>query len=413
MLIDGGRSGSFSDHAVRSVSECKVLDVVCVSHIDADHISGILKLLEIEVDWRIHLFEKEHPPQGRARKRKPRLPRPPQIKEIWHNGFADQLGDAEEDVRNMLGLAASAQLALQEPDLIPREFYLPDLALGEEQAIELAYRIDEDQLNIPLNTHFGGRLVRAGGNTEPFPMGDTLVTIVGPFQSDLMNLREQWRRWVQTHEERIDALRKEMDEEADRLGLGEADRFLATKRALTTSASEFGNRSDVTTPNLASIMMLAEENGARVLLTGDGAGQDILKGLEKADRLNEDGQIHVDVLKIQHHGATANINLEFLQRVVADHYVFCGNGSHHNPELGVVELVADSRFGSASRRSEHEHAGERFMVHFNSSKSVASTSARKKHMTALEKHARKLAKSSQQQMKVHFNAEDFFDIGLD
>ena len=36
------------------------------------------------------------------------------------------------------------------------------------------------------------------------------------------------------------------------------------------------------------------------------------------------GRIHVDVLKVQHHGATANVDDAFVRAVTADHYVFCG-----------------------------------------------------------------------------------------
>jgi hypothetical protein len=54
------------------------------------------------------------------------------------------------------------------------------------------------------------------------------------------------------------------------------------------------------------------------------------------------------VLKVQHHGATANVTAEFCEQVTADHYVFCGNGAHSNPELEVLETIATARLASGA-----------------------------------------------------------------
>ena len=410
MLIDGGRSGSFMKHAAKSLSECEKLDVVCVSHIDADHITGVLKLLETMVDWRIHRYEKENWPDGREAKPKPSLPEPPKIGQIWHNGFDDQLEDTTGDIRTMLSLAATAQLKLDAADKMPRENYLADLAMGEKQAMELSYRIGADQLNIDLNKHFGGKLVRADADSPPYALGKASITILGPFDEDLEALRRRWQDWVKYNKKTIRDHLLVIDEDAEGPGSAAADRFLRTMQLIATASQSFGKRDDISTPNLASIMFLVEEDGHTALLTGDGAGQDILKGLKKAGKLNAEGRIHVDILKIQHHGAAANINLDFLQRVIADHYVFCGNGSHHNPERSVIKLVADSRMGAGGKRSTHPNVCRQFTLHFNSSKAVAGTDARKKHMENVANLAEKLTRDSNGQMSVEFLSEDFLDV---
>jgi hypothetical protein len=45
---------------------------------------------------------------------------------------------------------------------------------------------------------------------------------------------------------------------------------------------------------------------------------------------------------------------EFVRRVTADHYVFCGNGGHGNPQPSVVETYFRSRRGSADQRAVTE-----------------------------------------------------------
>ena len=47
--------------------------------------------------------------------------------------------------------------------------------------------------------------------------------------------------------------------------------------------------------------------------------------------VQQGGGLHVDVLKIQHHGAEHNFKREFAKRVTAENYVICGNGRTRTP----------------------------------------------------------------------------------
>jgi hypothetical protein len=105
----------------------------------------------------------------------------------------------------------------------------------------------------------------------------------------------------------------------------------------------------VSVPNVASLVLLVEDGGKSVLLTGDNHADMILKGLRDEGRLHE-GYFHFDVLKFPHHGATDNLlSRDFTRELSADHYVFCGDGSHSNPELEVLRRAYDSRLGPASK----------------------------------------------------------------
>src|SRR5262249_13022958 len=131
----------------------------------------------------------------------------------------------------------------------------------------------------------------------------------------------------------------------------DVDRLLAP---LTTDANDFvdlqlalaktlGNRKKVTTPNLASLMFFVRDGNQTLLLTGDGHAGDALKGLEERKLLDPSGKLHVDVLKVPHHGSEHNMTKEFAQAVTADDYVFCGNGFSTNPEPAVVDILVRER----------------------------------------------------------------------
>ena len=102
-------------------------------------------------------------------------------------------------------------------------------------------------------------------------------------------------------------------------------------------------------------------------MTGDGHHDDVLAGLTHHGRLARRCGVHVDVLKVQHHGSENNIDRNFAKRVTADHYVFCANGEHENPDLRVLEVLLKSRLGTAAERSPKPEAGQPFSVWLNCS----------------------------------------------
>src|SRR5262249_37688937 len=78
-------------------------------------------------------------------------------------------------------------------------------------------------------------------------------------------------------------------------------------------AADYLNR---TVPNLSSIVVLVEAKVGgttrRILLTGDAGGDHILESLQ-ARGLLEGGTIHVDMLKVQHHGSKHSVDQRFFE----------------------------------------------------------------------------------------------------
>ena len=410
LLVDGGMRGSYKDFVARSLGnlarEGRDIDLVCVSHIDRDHIGGILKLVDDMVDWRVFDFQRN---SGNTRFPKPKGPRPPQVKELWHNAFGDQIGENAEAIETRLventRLFNMSDRALPDAILAQAGRY-PDIITGVKDGLILSRRIGEHQLNIPLNRPFDGDLVRVEDPSHPpdkITIGDMDLFVIAPFQEDLDNLKEEWKKWLQENQEAVEQVREEIaadtaefkGKEAE-IGWNEGLEILSFLRAL---AHELGNRNAVTTPNLASIMMLVEEAGKKILLTGDGHWEDILKGLDAQDKLDAQGNIHLDVLKIQHHGSEHNIEEDFCRRVTADHYIICANGSHHNPDTRVLDLIIDSRLGAHATESP---ANQPFKMWFNSSVNQAGTDLRVEHMQKVEDLVKDASRKSRRRMKHRF-----------
>ncbi|OWK25040.1 hypothetical protein AJ87_14950 [Rhizobium yanglingense] len=100
---------------------------------------------------------------------------------------------------------------------------------------------------------------------------------------------------------------------------------------------------DESVTNLSSIVVLVAAGGKNILLTGDARGDKILEGLEKINVLKKGGTMDIDILKVPHHGSSNNLDADFFERILAEHYVFSGDGQHGNPERETLEMLFAAR----------------------------------------------------------------------
>jgi hypothetical protein len=398
ILVDGGMSASYRKHVAPTLHDLaqqkKALDLVCVSHIDQDHISGILEMMDNLVDWRVYDFwEQQGAMEAGVSAKKPKSLRPPEIASIWHNAFHVQLEQNSGKIEDMLAAFSS----LLSVSTIPEFRESANFFTSKKEAVQLSRRINVKQLNIPLNDHFQGRLIYLGEERPNIEIGDFKLQIIGPSEKSLQKLRDEWNTWLEENEEVLKKIRAEAVFDEKRL----VTNLHQLLEPLIIQADRLGQRSRVTTPNLASIMFLLEEAGKMVIMTGDGHADDIREGLESLGYLDGENGIHVDVLKVQHHGSEHNIDKEFCRLVTADHYIFCGNGAHENPDLKVLKVLINSRIGDTQDRSPNVPQNRSFTLWFNSSSNEAGNKNRK-HMKEVEKIVREFAERSNGIMKLEF-----------
>jgi beta-lactamase superfamily II metal-dependent hydrolase len=406
ILVDGGVSDAYSKYAAPELSKLQkqgvIIDMACVSHIDDDHIGGFLKMIEDLVAWRVYDYQKKN---GNTKAKKPEAPRPCDIKGIWHNAFHDLVKDNAGEIENML--AASADILSASDNTILQE--MGEIALSKGQAIQLSRRLKPEQLNIPLNSQFKGKFVMCRKKNNVYNFGKLTFTVIAPFKEDLDKLRDEWNKWLSESKEAVKKIRAKVDKDSGSLSNSATPELTYYKAianewgpellaGLDTAAAILGRREKVTTPNLASIMFLVEEAGKTLLMTGDGHWADILKGLETNKKLDRKKGLHLDVLKVQHHGSEHNLSEDFCNIITADHYIFCGNGEHENPDLQVVRAIIDSRTTVLARTKE---AKNKFTLWFNSSSTADNNAKAKAHMKKVEQLVQQLA-ASHSKLKYQF-----------
>lgn len=400
VLVDGGMPAAYSTHVSPALGAMaaagEVLDLVYVSHIDQDHIGGVLRLFDDIVAWRVFDFQVAN---GNASFPAPARSRPPKIGRIWHNAFAEQIGRNAGAIGNLLAATAQALSGSSDDEWIETAIEHGELATSVNEAIRLSRRLNSDQLGIPLNSDFGGRLAFVRPKVQGAKVGSMRLTVIGPFAKDLRRLRTEWNDWLRRNQEAMAKIAADARRDADLLGASELDRVIFP---FLQEAQGLGDRALVTAPNLASLMLLAEEGTHTVLLTGDGHATDIIAGLRAVGRLAPRRGLHVDVLKIQHHGSEHNLDEAFCRRVTADDYVFCGNGEHENPDVRVVRAVVQSRLGPDTVRSRNPEVAKPFRLWFNSASTETEKPAAIAHMQGLEALVADLATQSAGRMSGRF-----------
>ena len=307
-LIDGGPSQVYGPHLKPRLEQIRKLrklgandplpvDFMMVSHIDDDHINGILELTK-------ELLE------AKAAKK----PLPLKIKGVWHNTFDDIIGNNPKELTAAVTAQFGAASLSGEPDT---EGLDPEVA-KVLSSVSQGFRLRDDirGLKLRINPEFEGKLVIAKKKAKTIDMGKGLkFTVIGPMHDEIAALQK------------------------------DHDTFLKKKEKEKGTAGLLAAFTDSSVANLSSLVLLAEVGDKRILLTGDARGDKVLEGLELVGLLKKDGKstMHVDVFKGPHHGSDRNADPILFRRVTADHYVFSGNGEHGNPERATLQMLLDER----------------------------------------------------------------------
>jgi hypothetical protein len=273
--------------------------LLIVSHIDDDHINGILEMTHELAD-------------AKAAKR----PLPLKVLNFWHNTFDDIIASKPDELVASVKASFGPASLSGEPDTEGLDPHTAKVLASVGQGLRL--RDDARALGLRINSEFGGKLIKAPGRQPKDLPGGLKLTVAGPMEDELLDLQKEHAEFLKKAEKNKEAV-----------------------AAFTDSS----------VANLSSIVVLAETGGKKMLLTGDARGDKILLGLEEIGLLRPGGKMKVDILKMPHHGSDRNMEKTFLERVLADHYVFSGDGEHGNPERNTFQMLRDAR------------ADENFLIH--------------------------------------------------
>jgi len=319
ILIDGGPAHAYPalrERILHLPADERRFDLLVITHIDADHIEGVIRLL-LDAEALACRFER-----------------------IWFNG-RDQLNAVPDPAGEPLGGVQGEFLGMLIADYEQRT--------GTEV----------------WNRGFAGALAAIDRNNPALPVvelpGDCRLTLLSPDHARLLELKDNWAKELKAARlpsgdaaklrERLDASRR-----LRALGdvLGAEDDFAHDEPTpeddladtLGGAAGEPGADApfggDTSRANGSSIALLLDYPAAqpevRFLLTGD-AWPDVLEA--SLDRLLAPGErLAVSGFKLAHHGSVANVSESLLGKLSCANYLISTNGAiFHHPHARCVELL--------------------------------------------------------------------------
>lgn len=319
ILIDGGMRYTYKHLRERILAlppGHRRLELLIITHVDADHIEGCIRLLQDEA---LGL----------------------EIREIWFNGQPQLDG-------------------------------LPDPAgvdiLGPRQGEFLGALISqyEETAGRPVwNTSFDGKavMVPGAGDLVSKDINGLKLTIVSPGLDQLFELKDEWDKVIEEAgfepgdvEEALRLLSERADLAAPDV-LGGVDDFDESEFDEASEAGDFSDvlgeseaafGSDSSPANGSSIAVLAEWEGKLYLLSGDAYAPVLAASLgrwleqQNAATGSTAETVKLELFKLPHHGSVSNISEELLELIKCRRYLFSSSGKiFGHPHDRSVELILE------------------------------------------------------------------------
>jgi len=324
ILIDGGYASSFVQHIESDLKELnsanQSLELVITTHIDSDHIGGILKFIGLN---------------GTSSQ-----PSIIPISNIWHNS----LRSITTPIAEPLNLEKNLRLFKSINDRGHPKNEL-DKKSGEvisaQQGSTLARLIHEG--GYCWNNSDGTKNI-SKENFESFPITGGLIRVLSPSQDSLNFLLNEWVKQLKKYGFKGSITSGELIDDAFEFML-EHMKDSNRKAPRTISATTRKKLYEIYQPddsptNKSSIATIIELNDIRILMLADAWAEDIIQSLQK---LKDEGHsMMFDAIKISHHGSYRNTSPELLALVDSSIYFVSSNGNKHgHPDIETLIAIVD------------------------------------------------------------------------
>lgn len=281
-LIDGGPYYNFEDLAAgikRVAPKLKTLELLVITHIDIDHIDGIVTILK-------------------------RAKLPFKIKDVWFNGY-----DQVEGISDTLGV------------------------LQGEYISELI----EDK-DLPHNKSFKGNPVVVKDYKKPPVIkltGDMNLTLLSPGKIALEKLHAEWKKLVKKYGKDPDFGQlleedKRYDSDDDILGDLSIEKLQETKVA-----------GDKAIANGSSIAFIGTYGGKSCLFAADATSDYLLEAIDPILNKTGKSRLKLDAWKLAHHGSKKSTLDKLMKKIDCKKLLVSSNGAKfkHPDQATIAKLL--------------------------------------------------------------------------
>jgi len=322
ILVDGGYVSTFKNHILSDLKKLNeqglCLDLVISTHIDADHISGLIE------------FFKQNGHSG--------SPKIISVKNVWHNSVRS-IGTSSSDNIEVDDLELLTEIKRQGfPSPSENETAISEISAKQGSSLAALLLSGDYQWNMCS----GSQSINCE-DTPDFNFGEHIqLQIISPQLDRLKQLHIWWIKELRRHGFIGELGTNEIFDDAFEFLC--ADKRLNLNNPTLISASTSDLLEDLYEPdtsetNASSIAFIANIGQARLLFLGDAFAEDIEAQLKKLVNTNS---LIFDAIKISHHGSLHSTSPSLLGLIDAPAFLISSNGKKHNhPDIEVLKAIVD------------------------------------------------------------------------
>ncbi len=342
ILIDGGYVNTVNEYLSKDLRKIAEkggsLSHVIITHIDQDHISGIVKLFEINKQSELI-----------------------SIKNVWHNSF--------RHIQSKISAITSEKPKNELLDEITGNSYLKEInkeekSISAEQGSSLASLILEGEYS--WNEEFNGNAVSTDTHASISIDDDIKFLLLSPDNEKLEKLEKTWRKELKKKGYLEELKEGEYYDDAFEFMMAKLKEPKRMKENNISSGIpkveeliKLPFEEDNTSPNGSSIAFIVEYRNKKLLFLGDSHPSLIAKNLRSLYE-EKDFPIQFDLIKTSHHGSWSNNSPELLALIDSTRFIFSTNGKGHNhPDQETIAHIV-SRKASRQRKLYINYPSEEF-----------------------------------------------------
>ncbi|OFD90552.1 hypothetical protein BWGOE13_55190 [Bacillus mycoides] len=334
ILVDFGYSNTYKKHVEKHLRNMNMnnekLDLVIVTHIDQDHISGGIRFFE-----------------DNGRMEDSRII---SVGEVWHNSYKHlEMAETEKILTDKEREHITKNSIFVERN---REGNTSDTSAI--QGSRLAANLNSKGYR--WNDSFGGQAVSYRG-TAPIYLNEGIkITVLSPTITELEKLRKTWKRELKIKFPTIELSNDTIfDDAVECISLIRRPRNVQTlpKNTSTTVNPEHLAsaifQEDTDEINASSITCIVEFMNKRILLLGDSTPSVVEAQIKKIYKEVE-FPIIFDAIKVSHHGSAKNTSKELLDIIDSEHYFISTNGNTYgHPDVETIAKIIVRDQGDITR----------------------------------------------------------------
>lgn len=326
LLIDGGYNSTYKDEIKLELEKIKSrgenLDLLVITHMDSDHINGIIKLIE----------ENGTNEESNVIK----------INEIWFNSYFNS-----PTKKNKINIS-SEMIKKLKIEIRPRygEDYVGDIGIRELKKLTNLL-INGKYL---INTAFNFNAIYTENRNE-VKIGKIIFKILSPREKNLKDLDVEFNKKINFLECQPEFRYEEIlnDYYEDFLNIIEDSSKILEKKEISfetdlNKLAELEDEEKNTLNNQASIAFVVEYSEKKLVFLGDSSLSIYSEELEKIYKNIE--EINFNFIKLSHHGSKFNISSKFISKINCLNYFIStdGSGSHEHPNKETIaKLIVNSK----------------------------------------------------------------------